>query len=586
MKTTLICTSLGIFLLFAVSCDGPTVKSPDGSLVVTVSERGFVAARGSATQTVSFEGGAFKASSPGAVRESYALTSGSRARCDALYTTRTFTFGGFTMDMRVCDYGVAYRFRGEEPPTSYIVPGGRRRWMGRYSFAAYETFFPLDTAAREGKWVYPALLEYGDGMFGLIGEAGVDRGQSCSMLETVPGGDGEYRIAVTDKDVHMGTSPWRFVMMGSLREIVQSTLVTDLSAPCRLEDTSWISPGMSSWIYWAYNHGSKDYGIITRYIDLAARMGWPYCLVDWEWPQMGGGKTIEDVIAYARDKGVKINLWYNSGTSWTGEGAAQPVDRLLTKESREREFSYLEGLGVSGVKVDFFSEDDVKTVNYYMDILEDAARHHLLVDFHGCTVPRGWQRTYPNLMTMEAVLGAEWYNNGPGLTDRAASHNATLPFTRNVMGPMDYTPCTFSDSQNPHITTPSHELALPILFQSSLQHMADRPESYLTQPARVVDLLRSLPATWDETVLLDGYPGEFVVMARRSAGRWYVCGINGTDTGRVLDVDLSPLGNRTGPVTLLTDGPDGKTIGTIDTDSPRLEVDCLPRGGFVAYFSM
>ncbi len=576
----------GTMLLLSVasSCNSPTLVSPDGSLSVNVTEEGFTASRGAATQKVSFIGGPLKASSPKkTVKESYTLVAGSRKECSYVATTKTFTFGEFRMEMRLFDYAVAYRFIGKEPQTSYFVPEGRKRWMGNYGFAGYEALFPESTSSSSGKWIYPALLEYGDGMFGLIGEAGIDRGHSCSMLEATEQ-QGVYKVAVTDKNPTYEVSPWRFVMMGSLAEIVESSLVTDLSAPCKIEDTSWIQPGVSSWIYWAYNHGSKDYGIVTSYIDLAARMGWPYCLVDWEWPDMEGGKSIEDVLRYAVDKGVKINLWYNSGTSWVGEGAAKPEDRLRTAEAREKEFTWLESLGVSGVKVDFFAEDDTRMVNYYIDILEDAAKHHLLVDFHGCTIPRGWQRTYPNLMSMEAVYGAEWYNNVPSFTDRAASHNATLPFTRNVMGPMDYTPCAFTHSQHPHITSDAHELALPILFQSSLQHMADRPESFLSQRAPVRQLLSDLPATWDETRLLGGYPAEYVVMARRSADRWYICGINGTDQEKTLSVDLSKIGHAGEEVTLFTDSPDGCAIGTGKVSSSVLDLKCLPRGGFVAYF--
>ena len=161
-------------------------------------------------------------------------------------------------------------------------------------------------------------------------------------------------------------------------------------------------------------------------------------------------------------------------------------------------------------------------MNYYIDLMEDAARYGLLINFHGATLPRGWQRTYPNLMTTEGVYGAEWYNNLPVLTNAAACHNATLPFTRNVVGSMDYTPGTFSDSQHPHITSDCHELALPILFESGLQHMPDRPSVYLHLPEDVKALLSTLPTAWDDTRLLTGYPGKDVVLARRKENKWYI----------------------------------------------------------------
>lgn len=480
---------------------------------------------------------------------------------------------GENVEILVRNDGVAFRFLKKEVETAYMIPNGLKRWLGRYSHTGYETLFPVSDTTAAGKWIYPALVEYSDGLFGFIAESGIERDHSCSHL--VSDGESErYEIETTDADPQYEITPWRFVLVGSLSDIVESTMMNDLAEPCKIEDTSWIKPGVSSWIYWAYNHGSKDFEIIRSYIDLAAEMGWPYCLVDWEWPQMEGGYTIDDVMAYAEGKGVKINLWYNSGTSWTGPGAPQPEDRLLDPESREREFAWLESIGVSGVKIDFFAEDGAEMVNYYLDLLEDAARHHLLVDFHGSTAPRGWSRTWPNLMSMEAVWGAEWYNNVPFFTNVAASHNATLPFTRGLMGPMDYTPCAFSDSQHPHITTLAHELALPVLFQSSLQHMADRPESYLSQPQEVIDFLKGLPAVWDETKLLAGYPGEYAVMARRSGDVWYVAGINGTGETKTLSFP-----EQKGDITLFADGSIDREFA-ISKQNSISSVECRPNGGF------
>ena len=253
--------------------------------------------------------------------------------------------------------------------------------------------------------------------------------------------------------------------------MVESTLVTDVADPSKVADTEWIEPGLVSWIYWAHNHGSKDYRLLKEYIDLAVRM-------------KNGGK-LEDAVKYATACGVKSLVWYNSSTAWLGPG---PLYRLNKKEDRRKEYQWLSDLGVSGMKIDFFNGDSVSTMNYFIDLLEDAADYQLMVNFHGATVPRGWQRTYPHLMSVEGVYGAEWYNNNAILTDRAAAHNATLPFTRNVIGPMDYTPGTFSDSQYPHITSYGHELALPVLFESALQHMPDRPSVYAQLPEAVKQL--------------------------------------------------------------------------------------------------
>lgn len=310
-------------------------------------------------------------------------------------------------------------------------------------------------------------------------------------------------------------------------------------------------------------------------------MAWPYNLVDAEWDEMTGGHNIKEAVDYATSKGVKTNIWYNSGTGWTNENAPGPLWRMLDPEVREAEMSLIESWGVTGMKIDFFDGDRREIMDYCIDLLEYAARHHLMVDFHGCTLPRGWQRTYPNLMTMEGVYGAEWYNNKPRMTNLAASHNATLPFTRNVVGSMDYTPGTFTDTQHPHITTDAHEMALTVLFESGLQHLPDRPSTYLNMPETQKDFFRNLPAAWDDTRLLGGYPGEYVVMARRKGEKWYIAGINGTDAQKTIEIDLKGIGICDAIV--FTDGPSGRSDMQVDTIGgiPH-KMTLLPRGGFVA----
>ena len=385
-------------------------------------------------------------------------------------------------------------------------------------------------------------------------------------------------------------SPWRVAIIGSLSDVVESTLVTDVCSPSQITDTSWIQPGVVSWIYWAYNHGSNDYAIIKKYVDMAATLHLPYVLIDAEWDQMdqlpsNEGKTIEDAIAYAKEKGIKPMIWYNSSIGWV-DGAPTPKYRLNKPEDREKEFEWCEKLGVAGVKIDFFSGDNQRNMDFCLDLLESAARHHLLVNFHGATIPRGWQRTWPNLMSTEGVYGAEWYNNVPTFTKKAAAHNATLPFTRNVIGPMDYTPCAFSDSQHPHITTHAHELALTVLFESGLQHLADKPESYLSQPQEMQDFLSHLPAVWDETRFVSGYPGESVVLARRSGQTWYIAGINGTDEQKELTMPtgiLSPLTSRLSPLKITAFLDAGEREWQILPSVSKLPatVSCRPRGGFI-----
>ena len=498
--------------------------------------------------------------------------------------------------LRMYNDGIALR----NTDVAYHIPEGTRRWIQQWC-DSYEGFFPLDTTYKvipvpsysgiskstEGwnnRWGYPALLEVRgqrsenkEPVYALITEANIERRQSASYLIN----DGEwFRVTPAEMQTVMTQTPWRVVIIGSLKDVVQSTLVTDVSDPCQLTDTSWIHPGVVSWIYWAYNHGSNDYDIIRKYVDMAATLHLPYVLIDAEWDEMKDGKTIEDAINYAKSKGVKPLIWYNSSIGWV-DGAPGPKFRLNKPEDREREFSWCEQIGVAGVKIDFFSGDNQKNMDYCIDLLESAARHHLLVNFHGATIPRGWQRTWPNLMTTEGVYGAEWYNNVPTFTDKAACHNATLPFTRNVIGPMDYTPCTFSDSQHPHITTNAHELALTVLFESGLQHLADKPESYLSQPDQVQQFLSALPSVWDETRLIDGYPGRFVILARRSGHRWYVAGINGLAIPQHFRVPHDFLKNKL-KVTVFADNDTKDAPWDIrTTERVPQEVSLQPRGGFV-----
>ena len=314
---------------------------------------------------------------------------------------------------------------------------------------------------------------------------------------------------------------------------------------------------------------------------MAATLHLPYMLIDAEWDRMKDGKTVEDAVNYAKSKGVKPMIWYNSSVGWV-DGAPTPKYRLNKPEDREKEFAWCEKIGVAGVKIDFFSGDNQMNMDYCLDLLECAAKHHLLVNFHGATVPRGWQRTYPNLLSTEAVYGAEWYNNVPTFTKQAASHNATLPFTRNVIGPMDYTPCAFSDSQHPHITSHAHELALTVLFESGLQHLADKPESFLAQPKEVQDFLSSLPSVWDETRFVSGYPGESAVIARRSGKTWYVAGINGTDEVKRVKTSLDIKDIKSGQA--FYDSGDKDKPWDIRMMNARVQPDLLtlqPRGGFV-----
>lgn len=543
------------------------------------------------------------------IEESYTMLAGKRKNCSSQAQVCTYIFTDslqkeVRLVFRLYDDGVAFRYEIpdvensviREELTTYRIPEGQKRWIQTYD-QGYEGFYPESTTGKmapgrnrvQQQWGYPALIQPAEGVWMLLSEAGIERMHSASFLvnkEQVT----DYKVTMDKNEKAVAgswASPWRVAIIGSLADVVESTLITDVSPENRIGDTGWIKPGSVSWIYWAYNHGSKDYQIVKKYIDLAVEMKLPYVLIDAEWDEMANGGDIEDAIAYAKKCDVKPLIWYNSSTAWIKDwGAPGPHERLNDPEKREKEFQWLEDMGVAGVKIDFFAGDLQETMEYYIDLLECAAKHKLLVNFHGAAIPRGWQRTYPNLMSVEAVYGAEWYNNAPVLTPRAAAHNATLPFTRNVIGPMDYTPCTFSDSQHPHITSNAHELALTVLFESALQHLADRPESYLAQPGAVKNFLSNLPTTWDDTKLITGYPADHVVMARQSGDKWYVAGINGKDENNTINLDWSFLADGEYDVLIFKDGDSKEKPWTFEhiVSTPAnlfSQIELLPRGGFV-----
>jgi hypothetical protein len=243
-------------------------------------------------------------------------------------------------------------------------------------------------------------------------------------------------------------------------------------------------------------------------------------------------------------------------------------------------------MGFVGVKVDFFESEKQHMVNYYLDIIEDAADFEIMVNVHGSIVPRGWSRTYPNFMSSEAVRGAEWYNNTPELTTTAPKHNTTLPFTRNVVGPMDYTPVTFTNSQHAHITSYGHELALSVVFESSIQHFADRPEGYYQLPDAALSFLKDVPVAWDDTRFVDGYPGKLAVLARQKGDIWYVGGIHSDRRDKSYTLNFSFLQEgKKYKLILISDGAYDSTFETkhlVVTKDSTVDFHLLRRGGFAA----
>lgn len=548
------------------------------------------------------------------IHDKYEMICGKRKVCENIGNEKVFSYVNsanqpFNIVFRAYNNGVAFRYVFPDhsdslvniisEATGYVLPDSTNRWMQPFEIS-YEDYYPQNKHGRSSKknqeWGFPALYKVNNhSLWVMISEANISE-NNCAVKLCNTENLNEYKVIYPAprndfKQTGIITSlpwksQWHTLSIGSLSDIVESTLTTDVSEPNQLKETDWIKPGPVSWIYWANNHGSKDYKKVVEYTDLAAEMNWPYLLIDWEWDVMTNGGNITEAVNYAKSKGIKPMMWYNSGTAWLDP---TPVDRLLTAQHRAEEFSWLNKIGVYGIKVDFFAGDQQDMMKYYIDILKDAAKYHLMVNFHGATVPRGLARTYPNLMTTEAVLGAEWYNNNSTLTNKAAKHNTTLPFTRNVVGSMDYTPVTFSNSQHPHTTSYGHELALSVVFESGFQHFADSPLSYYSLPAPPKEFLKQVPASWDDTKLLDGYPGEKVVVARRKGDKWYIGGLNGKDEAQTIKVKFDFIDKGNYNLKIIRDGKDdtsfsSETIKVKKDDT--IIIKCLSRGGFVAVLDL
>jgi hypothetical protein len=292
---------------------------------------------------------------------------------------------------------------------------------------------------------------------------------------------------------------------------------------------------------------------------------------------------IQDVLAHARTRNVGVMLWYNSGGAHN-TAADAPRDRMGDRVTRRAEMGRLKEWGVKGIKVGFWQSDKQDRLLQYRALLQDAADYRLLVNVHGSTIPRGWEREFPHLVGMESVLGAEQYKFRADFPQRAASHHTVLPFTRNVIGTMDYTPVTFTDQTHPRVTTNAHELALSVVFQTGVQHLADSVAAYQGLPNAPKQFLKDVPAAWDETRGLAGHPGRDVVVARRHGTTWYVGGLN-ADTVGTAGVDLTFLGPGTWTATIIQDGAGDREFASRTAtvrSADRLEVPMRARGGFVA----
>jgi len=624
-------------LLLALPALAQALSSPDGQLQVDVAvnaERQLVYTVQRAGQPVLLasrlglvlEEGDFAsglelvATSPVRVhRDRYTLAAGKRSSIDYRANEQRITVANaagqrMTLTLRASNDGLALRYTVEgagrkqfhDELTSFHFAPEARAWLQPLSVAktgwkrtnpSYEEHYLVDIpvgtpAPSHAGWVFPALFRSGATWMALT-EAGMDGRFHASRLHA-DSASGTYRIGLPEaSEVFTGgrllavvdgplTTPWRVLAIGTLKTVMESTLGTDLAAPAIPFDKAKLKPGPASWSWALLKDDGTVFDVQKRFVDYAADMRWPYTLVDADWDRKIGDAKMKELVDYARAKGVGILAWYNSSGAWN-DTEYSPKSALLTRADRQREFARLKALGVKGVKIDFFGGDGASMQAYYVALLKETAAAGLLVNFHGATLPRGWTRTYPNLMTTEAVKGFEFATFSQEDQDQVVRHAAMLPFTRNLFDPMDFTPMVFGDIPNiRRATRNGFELAESVLFQSGIQHYAETPEGMATVPASVKTLLRELPRHWDEVRFLDGEPGRFVVLARRAGKQWFVAGLNADDQPREIPLDLAWLGQRSGQ--LLTDGDGPRDFAASRIAGPHATVTLAPHGGFVARF--
>jgi hypothetical protein len=492
----------------------------------------------------------------------YATTAGKRRRHSVSATQLTIRLRhGARLQVALADDGVAFKQTGFADQTvAYRPIAGQTGYLQKLR-AAYEgDYVRTPIRAARGRVGYPALLaDKAQRTYTLLTETGVPYGEPGEHLSASARRPGVLTTA-TAKD-HKGASRtgWRVAVIGSLADVVASDLPEDLATASKIPDPSWIKPGRVAWSWWSDSLSPARLGQQQQYVDFAAEAGFEYVLVDYGWDP----SWVPALVAYAAERGVRILLW----TDWHA---------LETAEQRARLMDQWQAWGVAGIKADFLHSDSGARMRVMDDIAADAAARRLVVNFHGCTVPRGLQRTWPNVLAVEGVWGAE-HTKGDQPDDPAL--NVTLAFTRNVIGSMDYTPVTFSASRR--VSTAAAQLAQSIVFESGLQHYADDPVHYRARP-EAVELLRAVPAAWDDVRLLAGAPRESVTLARRHGHEWFIGSLSAT-AERTETVSLRFLApDRIYTARLYADGP-GDTIRVSEqtvTRSSTLSVAVSRFGGY------
>jgi hypothetical protein len=623
-----------------------TIDSPNGKTTVTVNNEG-----GSPTYQVSREGRVFLNPSPLGLKTNIAdLTQGltlkdcQQSEVSDEYTLRTIKQGRVSykatetvfqyekagqrvMDIifRVSDRDVAYRYklypkkgRGgdtrvavvESEASGFCLPEGTTTFlcpqskpMGGFARTSpsYETSYTLDEPVGKNGWgegyTFPCLFKTGTGDWVLISETGTDGSYvGCRLLNEK---DGLYHIGFPQAGEMNGIgsttpavelpseTPWRIITLGGLKEIVETTAPWDLVKP-KYKASKDYTYGKGAWSWIIKMDPSCNFDEQKRYIDFAAAMGWRSVLIDALWDVQIGYEKMEELAKYGRQKGVGIFLWYNSNGSWN-DAPQSPLGKMDRSRVRRQEMAWMQKTGILGIKVDFFGGDKQPMMQLYEDILTDANDFGLQCIFHGCTLPRGWERMYPNYVASEAVLASENLHFGQGACDAEARNGCIHPFIRNTVGSMDFGGSTLNkrySADNQHGTTRRtsdvYALATAVLFQSSVQHFAMAPNNLDDAPAWAVDFMKQVPTNWDEVRFIDGYPGRYVILARRTGDKWFVVGINAQEQPLKTTLTL-PMFPQKSDLTVYSD--DAQLAGSVKTvkhnKKQQLTVTIPQNGGLV-----
>ena len=494
-------------------------------------------------------------------------------------------------------------FRLPDETTAFLSPQSDAMIGFAQTKPSYEEVYtadmPMSRKSHYGHgYVFPALFRIGDKGWVLISETGVTSAYVGSHLSDYDETNG-YTIAYPMKEENNGTgstsasvalpasTPWRTITIGkNLKPIVETTIPFSPLEPL-YEASQAYQPGRYTWSWLIWQDESCNYNDQVTFIDLAAKMGYEYCLVDAWWDTNIGREKIAELSKYAQSKGVSLLLWYNSN-GYANNAPQGPFNCMNTNIAREKEMAWMQSIGIKGIKVDFFGGDKQQTLQLYEDILSDANKYGLQCIFHGCTLPRGWERLYPNYVASEAVLASENVFFDPNAAKREAFDLTLHPFCRNAVGSMDWGGTIMNrymskDNKSRHSrqTTDMFEIASAIVVQTSVQCMAVQPNNLQELPKVELDLLKSLPTTWDETRFIDGYPGKYVVLARRHGNQWYIAGLNAEKQVKKLSLNLPMLKGQT--INYYTDGPGlyAQTQKVRYDKKGRIQVTMRPNGGFI-----